>query len=107
MKRITKETRCSYGSVTYVVYEYSFNMSLGVVRVKVYTSVFPDMYEIFEFSDSRACMRESYEWSTDKELHDDYFRNDYGTLPRPKVRTLSRPKYFGKNGRPLTAFHLL
>lgn len=107
MKRITKDVRYGHGSVTYVVREYSFNMNLGVVRVKVYTSAFPDMYELFEFSDSRKSMHESYYFSTDKELYDDYFRHDYGTLPRPKVRTLSRPKYFGKNGLPLTSYRIL
>lgn len=107
MKRITKDVRSSYGSTTYVVREYSFNMGLGMVRVKVYTSSFPHTYELFEFFDSRECMHESYYYSSDKELYDDYFRNDFGTLPRPKVRSLSRPKYFGKNGRPLTAYYCI
>ena len=107
MKRITKTTRSGYGSVTYVVREYSFNMNLGVVRVKVYTSMFPNMYELFEFSDSRANMHYSYYYSSDKELYSDYFLHDYGTLPRPKVRSLSRPKYFGKNGRPLMSYYCI
>lgn len=107
MKRITKDFKCRDGEFQYVVREYSFNMSLGVVRVKVYWSTFPDKYVLYEFSDSRANMLKSYQWSTDKELYDDYFRYDYGNLPRYTIRSLSRPKYFGKNGRPLIAYHLL
>lgn len=107
MKRITRDFLTSGDQVVYVVREFSFNMSRGVVRVKIYFSNFPLRYLLFEFPDSRSNMRKSYELSTDKELYDDYFRQNYGIMPFHTVRSLSRPKYFGKNGRPLAAYYLI
>lgn len=107
MKRITKDIRIGYDSITYVVREYLFNLSLGLVRVKVYTSESPLQYELYEFSDIRANMRDSYYDSSDRKLYDDYFCRDYCTLPRPKIYSLSRPKYFGKFGRPLAAYYYI
>lgn len=104
MKRITKCRCCVNDTVIATVREYSFNIILGVVRVKVYTSSFPFMYEFFELFCPCHFVSELYHDFSDSEL-DSYFSRTNIVCSTPKVRSFSRPKYFGKNGRFLMAFY--
>lgn len=105
MKRIIKEVRRGSSSVKYFVYEFSFKVNIGMVRVSLFSSEYPFEYELYVFFDTRSNVYKSYSLLSDKELIYQYLRFDSDKLPTPKVRSLSRCKYFDKLGRPLSAYY--